>query len=148
MPNIYESMVIDAPVDAVWARVRDFGAIHQWVAEAAGCALDDGETAPRTGCVRRIDFPGGAFVRERLEALSDVERSLSYSMAESNIPPAMAMRGYVGTIRLFEITDDGRTFVAWSARFDVESGADAKAIAEGITGSYKSMLGGLKKSFL
>ena len=66
-------------------------------------------------------------MREKLIALSDAEHSYSYSVVESPFP----ISGHRSTVSFLPVTADGRTFVQWSAEFEVTSG-DAGAVVDGV----------------
>ena len=53
--------------------------------------------------------------REVLVALSDVERSYSYTFVSSPVP----VRDHRTTLRVLPITDGDRSYVEWSSRFEI-----------------------------
>jgi hypothetical protein len=77
MASIIKETVIDAPPDAVWAAVRDFGAPHR-IAPGfiTDCRLDDDGA-------RLVTFFNGAVAREILIAVDDDARRFVYSVVES-----------------------------------------------------------------
>lgn len=117
MPKPYASTVVDASAADVWAYVRDFTNIAEWLPTIESCEIE-GDGDPRIGCVRKLAGPGGAVFRERLLALSDVDRSCTYEFTESPFP----VRSYRATLRVAPVTDSGKAFVEWWAWYD----ADAK----------------------
>ena len=68
MIKVYTSSVIDAPADAVWARVRDFNGLPQWTPFVAGHGSRR-PAADRIGCCGTSGWDGGV-IRERLLTLS------------------------------------------------------------------------------
>ena len=68
MIKVYTSSVIDAPADAVWARVRDFNGLPQWTPFVAESRIEEGQPADRIGCVRNFRLRDGGVIRERLLA--------------------------------------------------------------------------------
>ena len=114
MIRVYVSSVLDAPADAVWARVRDFNGLPQWHPGIADSRIENSEPADKVGCVRNFHTRDGGLIRERLLALSDYDYSCTYSILES----PMGVDNYVATLKLTPITDGGRTFAEWSAEFD------------------------------
>ncbi|NML48162.1 SRPBCC family protein [Ramlibacter sp. G-1-2-2] len=75
MATIRKQFDVPASADAVWAALRDFGAVHDKLATGfvAACALEEG------GAVRLVTFANGMQVRERLVTLDEAERRLVYS---------------------------------------------------------------------
>ena len=57
----------------------------------------------------------GAVFREVLVALSDAERSYSYTFVGSPVP----VRSHCTTLRVLPITDGDRSYVEWSSRFEI-----------------------------
>ena len=74
MIHVYTSSVIDAPADAVWARIRDFNALPQWHPGIADSRIENSQPSDRVGCVRHFHTRDGGTIRERLLALSDYDK--------------------------------------------------------------------------
>lgn len=112
------STVIDHRVSATWALVRDFNNYPVYIEGVTESLIEDDRPGDEVGAVRRFCY-GGAWLRQRLEAHSDEQCSLTYvglspfeypeSTAGERPPPAM----YEGTIRLSPV-DGQRTRVDWS----------------------------------
>jgi len=113
MAKVFVSSVIDAPIDDVWARVRDFNALPDWHPAIAESRIEEGQPSDRVGCVRDFTFKAGGRIRERLLALDDVDHSVTYSILESPMP----VEGYVARLRLLPVTDGRRTYAEWTADF-------------------------------
>jgi carbon monoxide dehydrogenase subunit G len=79
MASVRREFAIETPPEAVWAALRDFGAVHERL--AAGFVLD----SQLEGQDRLVTFAGGAVARERLVAIDDDERRLVYCMVESRL---------------------------------------------------------------
>ena len=60
MPRPYTSLVIDAPVEQVWAVVRQFNGLPAWHPVIASSSLDSGEEG-QVGAVRRLVTGDGVF---------------------------------------------------------------------------------------
>ena len=90
MIRVFASSVIEAPVEAIWPILRDFGA------------------------TRRLTFADGGRTQEQLLALSDIDTTVTFAIIESELP----IENYVSTIRLQRVTDGDRSFVTWSGEFD------------------------------
>jgi carbon monoxide dehydrogenase subunit G len=116
MATSYASAVINASADEVWSIVRDFGNLAEWAPSIESCEIEGGGDV-LVGAVRRLIGPGGGVFRERLVALSDADRSLSYEFVESPLP----VRTVLATMRVAPVTATGGAFVEWSSRFDAEA---------------------------
>ena len=113
MAKAYGSIIVDAPVEAVWAVVRDFNGLPNWLPGVAGSSIEDGRQADTVGCVRAIQVEGGAACSERLIALDDSRYTVKYSFVRQLFP----IRDHLATLELIPVTKGDRTFVQWSAAF-------------------------------
>jgi hypothetical protein len=118
MVKVVESTVVDAPIERVWAVVRDFNGQHRWHPPIAESRLADGGSADEVGCVRRLRLAGGEELTEKLLGLSDLETSYTYCLLETPIP----LFNYVAEVRLVPVTDGDRTFWRWQASFTTRRG--------------------------
>lgn len=142
MAKIYVSSVIGAPIEKVWARIRDFNALPVWHPMVARSAIEGGRASEAVGAVRDFSLKDGGNLREQLLGLSDAEHCCTYSILVSPMP----VTNYVATLRLRPITDGGTTFAEWSAEFDVPA-AEEKATVEAVTGVFQTGFDSLKKHF-
>ena len=124
MLRVTRSTVIDAPVERVWAVLRDFNSHDAWHPAVADSHIENGEAADRVGCVRDFHLRDGAHIREQLLVLSDESFISTYCILDATVP----LRRYVATVTLKRITDGDRTFWHWESRFTTRP-----ADAEGIT---------------
>ncbi|MFI5013082.1 MAG: SRPBCC family protein [Hyphomicrobiales bacterium] len=115
MAKVYVSSIIDAPVDKVWAYARDFNGHHEWHPLIAESHVEEGKPSDQVGCVRNFTLANGGKLRERLLTFSDLDRFFTYNIIVSPMP----IENYVATFRCREVTEGNRTFVEWSAEFDV-----------------------------
>ena len=114
MPQAYASTIIDAPVEAVWAAIRDFGALASWHPAIAHSEIEDGAPPDAVGCIRTLSLHGGGHARERLLMLDDSRYSFSYSFET----PAFPVENYVSMVELTPVTSGDGTFARWWADFD------------------------------
>jgi hypothetical protein len=114
MARAHASSVIDAPIEQVWRRIRDFNALADWHPGIAKSAIEGGKPSDQVGCVRVLTLQDGAIIREQLLEMSDLGHHYSYSILEGPLPVA----NYRATLRLRRISDGNRTFADWSATFD------------------------------
>jgi hypothetical protein len=127
MAYVYRSAVISAPIERVWSLARDFNALPRWHPAIAASQIEDGLPADQVGCVRRFTRRSdGGLLRERLLALSDAERTLTYNILVSPMP----VENYIATMRFTPVTVGNSTFAEWWAEFDVTQGPEAETIAD------------------
>ncbi|MEM0990157.1 MAG: SRPBCC family protein [Pseudomonadota bacterium] len=131
MPRVIRSIVMDAPVEAVWDVIRDFNGHDQWHPAVAESHVERGQPSDRVGCVRNFRLEDGSNLREQLLTLSDLEMSFSYCLLDTPVP----LFNYVAHARLFPVTDTDRTFWEWESRFDTPAGREdelAALVGDGI----------------
>ena len=121
MARAYASTMIAAPVEAVWAIVRDFAALPSWLPGLGPCTIEDERASDAIGCVRHFTF-GGNVVRERLLELDDCRYRFGYNFET----PAFPVRNYHATFELIPATSAERTFARWSSTFDEAGGDEGK----------------------
>jgi hypothetical protein len=110
MASIHIEIEIDAPVDAAWSALRDWGAIHERL--APGFAVD----ARVDGGDRLVTFFTGATLRERIVDVDDERRRLVWSIVDG---PYAHHNGSA------QVTDrDGRTVFAWTTDLLPDTAAD------------------------
>jgi len=144
MARAYASSVIAAPIEQVWARIRDFNGLPEWHPGVKASAIEDGGPSDRVGCIRRLTLADGGTIRETLLALSDAETYYAYDIVESPLPVA----NYRATLRLRPVSDGNRTYAEWEAHFE-PSPPDQRADAEHMisTAVFQGGFDGLKQHF-
>ena len=122
MPTIRvrRSAVIDAPIERVWAVLRDFNSHSAWHPAVGPSAIERDEPSDQIGCVRDFTLRDGNHIREQLLALSDRDHVSTYCILDATLP----MRDYVATVQLKRVTDGNRTFWHWESTFDVPRGRE------------------------
>jgi NADPH:quinone reductase len=113
MLRVTRSTVIDAPIERVWAVLRDFNSHTAWHPIVAESEIEGGEPSDRVGCVRNFTLRDGARVREQLLSLSDREYRFTYCILDADVP----LDRYVATVQLKPVTDGRRTFWHWQSTF-------------------------------
>lgn len=111
---IRRTTVIDAPVDAVWALLRDFNSHDVWHPAVASSAIENGDKSDQVGCVRNFRLKDGSRIREQLLFLSDAKRSFGYCILEAQAP----LRDYVASVCLRPVTSDDVCLMEWRAVFE------------------------------
>lgn len=140
MPKVYNSIIVAAPVEQVWSRVRDFHDFSWAPSLIASCDKVGDGNGYTVGARRRLN---GTFL-DTLIAYSTIDRRMTYSMNEGPSPVSSGeIRDYVGELHLLPVTAAGATFVEWSATW--ESGnTDA---VEYMNDVYRSLLADLAAGF-
>jgi len=142
MPKPYASAVLPVSADRVWDYLRDFANIAGWHPGIVSGEMEAG-TGDQVGSVRRLAGPGGEVFRERLVALDDGERSYTYDLLESPFP----VRSYRATLHVVPVTDTGRAFAEWYARFDADEEDEARLAKTFARGIFATGLGALAERF-
>jgi Polyketide cyclase / dehydrase and lipid transport len=112
----YYSTVFAEPAALVWKIIRDFNNYTVWVGGAGESVMEDGKSGEAVGAVRNVQYQGRQ-IRQRLLALSDVDRFQTYEFAGT---PTLPVTGFKATLAVFEIVDGDGAFVEWRADFDCE----------------------------
>lgn len=110
--SVIRSSVIDAPIDRVWAVLRDFSGYERWHPAVSRSRMENDVGGDVVGGVRQFIL-NGVEMREQLLRLSDREQTLTSCILDSPLP----LLDYVSTIRLKPVTDENRTFWDWRLRF-------------------------------
>lgn len=127
MPTLYVSSVIDAPIEKVWERIRDFNGLPSWHPRMVESEIEDSKQATEIGAVRKFKVASGATIREKLLAFSDADHLTTYSIIGHPAP----ISNHSSTLKLQRITDGDQTFAVWTATFDAPA-EQAEAVAKGM----------------
>jgi carbon monoxide dehydrogenase subunit G len=103
MATIIEEIVVAEPVDQVWARLADVGAIHTQL--APGFVVDTRMEAPD---VRVVTFADGFVAQERILSVDSGRRRLAYTIFGG------ALAHHNASFQL-HAEDERRTRVVWTA---------------------------------
>ena len=143
LQKVVRSTVIDAPIDRVWAILRDFNSHTAWHPVVAESAIENDEPSDQVGCVRNFTLKDGNRIREQLLALSDEEHVSTYCILDATLP----MQRYVATLKLTPVTDGARTFAEWSAEFDCAEGRERELTEHIGGGVFQGGFDALKRHF-
>ena len=142
--KVTETIAIDAPPQAVWARIRDFSALKDWHPAVADSPASQGN---EIGSVREIVLRDGGRISERLERWDDAAMSYGY---RANPGGALPVTNYVSTIAVRP--DAGGSRVEWRGAFyrgwpnnDPPPEQNDEAAVRAVTGVYQSGLANLKR---
>lgn len=131
LQKVVRSAVIDAPIERVWAVLRDFNSHDRWHSAIASSHIEGGERGDQVGCVRSFTLKDGNRVREQLLTLSDTEHKSTYCIVEASLP----LQRYVATVSLKPVTDGNRTFWHWESSFATPPGMERElrdTVAQGV----------------
>ena len=142
MAKVYVSGLINLPVDRVWALARDFNGHAQWHPLIAESHIEDGLPSDRVGCVRNFKLSDGGHLRERLLSFSDLDRSFTYNIIVSPLP----LRNYLATFACKPVTEGGKTFVEWSATFDVAEADEPRLLEQVGRNTFAAGIAALAKA--
>lgn len=134
MARAQYSKVMEVPAAQVWATVRDFGGLLQWMPFLASCELQNGARADQVGARRVVKVKEGPWAEETLRELSDGDCRIVYQLTGGELPN----HGALATFTVHEVTADGRSFVEW--RIDFDADGDPTATVEGFHGFMSSSL--------
>jgi hypothetical protein len=140
------SIVLAAPVTEVWETIRDFNGYPAWVDGVTDSHIDDDLPGTTVGAVRDFGFAGHR-QRQRLVALSDVDRYFSYEGVGGFVTADGAVQRtidwYRGTLRLRDV-GDGACLAEWSAQYDCPA-ADVDYWRAWWAGALPQWLGSLER---
>ena len=116
MIDVMASSVLNAPINAVWPLIRDFGAIGTWLPGVKSCTIEGNDPGDCVGAIRSVEMGDVGLIREQLLALSDTDYAVTFSIIESALP----IWNYHSTILLLPLTDGDRTFIRWKGQFEAD----------------------------
>jgi NADPH:quinone reductase len=131
LQRVVRSTIIDAPIERVWAVLRDFNSHDQWHGVVAKSEIEAQQRSDQVGCVRSFTLQDGNRIREQLLTLSDTEYKSTYCIVEATVP----LQRYVATVTLKPVTDGQRTFWHWESTFATPPGQEAELrdlVAKGV----------------
>lgn len=131
LQRVVRSTIIDAPIERVWAVLRDFNSHHQWHDAVEVSRIEGGEGGDQVGCVRSFTLKDGNRIREQLLTLSDTEHKSTYCIVEATVP----LQRYVAAVTLKPVTDGNRTFWHWESTFSTPPGMERalrELVAQGV----------------
>src|ERR1700740_817577 len=101
MIRVRQSAVIDAPIERVWAVLRDFNSHSAWHPAVGPSAIERGEAPDQVVCVRDFTLKDGHHIREQLLALSDRDHVSTYCILDATLP----MRNYLASLQRKRLND-------------------------------------------
>jgi len=141
LQRVVRSTVIDAPIERVWAVLRDFNSHDAWHEVVDKSRIEAGKTSSQVGCVRAFTLKDGNFIREQLLTLDDREHRSTYCIVEATVP----LQRYVATVTLKPVTDGRRTFWHWESTFATPPGRERELREMVASGVYEAGFANLRR---
>ncbi|WP_305907901.1 SRPBCC family protein [Methylomarinum sp. Ch1-1] len=118
MPQCYQSIVVEAPIEQVWDTLKDFHDMSWADNVIQSCVAVGVSGGTEVGAKRVLN---DVFHETLLECNNDDYR-IRYSIDDGPSPVSSdEVQNYVGQIQLKPITLSGSTFVEWSSRWESTS---------------------------
>jgi Polyketide cyclase / dehydrase and lipid transport len=112
MPQCYQSIVIQAPVEKVWEAIKNFHDLSWGANVIAKCEAVGALPGTEVGAIRILND----VFHETLLECNDSKHRIRYSIDDGPSPVSrQEVANYIGTIQLFPVTADNTTFVSWSS---------------------------------
>ena len=131
LQKVVRSTIIDAPIERVWAVLRDFNSHAEWHDVVESSRIEGNERGDQVGCVRSFTLKDGNRIREQLLTLSDKDYKSTYCIVEATLP----LQRYVATLTLKPVTDGRQTFWHWESTFGTPPGRERElreTVAQGV----------------
>ena len=141
LQRVVRSAVIDAPIERVWAVLRDFNSHDRWHAVVERSRIEGADRSDQVGCVRAFTLKDGNRIREQLLTLDDRDYKSTYCIVEATVP----LQRYVASITLKPVTDGNRTFWHWESTFSTPPGRERELHDLVASGVYESGFANLRR---
>ncbi|MDH5763987.1 MAG: SRPBCC family protein [Nitrospinota bacterium] len=140
MGKTYQTTVINAPVDQVWDKIKNFHDFSWASGIIDKCEALGDKSGDQIGARRILN---GAFY-ETLVEFSELDKSFKYSIDDGPPPVSKSdVKDYIGAVRLIPVTDSNTCFIEWSSSWESPT-EDACDFCHNI---YVALLDELKKAF-
>jgi len=118
MPTCYQSIIVSAPIEKVWDKVKNFHDMSWAELVITQCDAVGNVGATDVGAKRILN---NAFHETLLEC-NDDEYRVRYSIDDGPSPvSAEEVKNYIGKIQLKPVTLSNETFVEWSSTWESSS---------------------------
>ncbi len=118
MPTCYQSIIVSAPIEKVWDKVKNFHDMSWADQVIAQCDAVGNVSATELGAKRILN---NAFHETLLEC-NDNEYRVRYSIDDGPSPvSAEEVKNYIGQIQLKPVTLSNETFVEWGSTWESSS---------------------------
>jgi len=137
MGELRVSGEIEAPVEALWKALADFGEVG-WMKGVSRVEV----TGEGPGMVRNIYAGGDEAVREVLESVDAKARRIGYTITQNNPMPVDEYHASCTAVDLGR----GRSRLDWACRFTPRKGVDEATAKATIEGMYGVLISWVKES--
>ena len=141
MGKTYQTTIINAPIDKVWDKIRNFHDLSWAPNVVTSCVSVGDKKGDQIGAKRILND----VFHETLVEFSELNHSFQYSIDDG--PPPVSkddVKAYYGSVRLLPVTDSDTCFIEWSSRWE-SKGNEAEEFCHTI---YMALLADLQKTFL
>lgn len=137
----YNSIVIEATPDKVWAVLKDFHNLSWSKNVVSKVTIIGDKSANEIGAKRILN---DAF-HETLLSLDNKKRKFTYSIDDGpSVVSKDNVEGYIGEVTVFEISENNTSFVIWSSNW---KSAKEDTVANFCNPIYHAILQDLKSHF-
>jgi hypothetical protein len=120
MPQCYQSIIINVPIDHVWDTVKDFHDASWAVGVIDSCVAVGERGGSETGAKRIVN---GVFHETLLECDPSAHR-IRYALDDGPSPMSPnEVKDYIGTLQLRPLSSNDATFVEWSSSWESQDEA-------------------------
>ncbi len=139
--SCFNSTIINAPIDKVWARMKNFHNMDWANSVVTDCQAIGDIAGNQVGAKRILN---NAF-HETLTSLDNADHQFSYTIDDGPAPlSGNTIDKYIGTVTLYPITSTAQTFIGWQSDFESN---DDTAVADFCNPLYTALLAALQESF-
>ena len=141
MGNCYNSTVVNVPREKVWDSIKDFHNLSWAEPVITKLEIIGEKTGREIGAARLLN---DAFL-ETLVSVNEDEYTFTYSINDGPEPLSKdSVSNYLGTVRLYAVTDSNTTFVEWTSSYESDS---EQAVADFCNPIYAALLDAMKSFF-
>ena len=144
--KVSKEVTIEAAPDAVWAKIKDFGALNTWHPAVEKDEIVSGKDN-EAGAVRLLTLKGGGTIKEKLLAHDAAHHRFEYAILEGVLP----VSDYTSSV-VVTSAGNGKSTVTWSGSFKRKdtgdkpaADADDATATKAMSGVYQAGLDNLKK---
>eukprot|EP01114_Cavostelium_apophysatum_P016119 TRINITY_DN4533_c0_g1_i1.p1 TRINITY_DN4533_c0_g1~~TRINITY_DN4533_c0_g1_i1.p1 ORF type:complete len:167 (-),score=32.20 TRINITY_DN4533_c0_g1_i1:72-512(-) len=116
------SAIFPLPIDQVWQQLRDFTFPGKLISTIESCTINENKSPDSVGAIRVTTWKSGEIRKDRLIALSDQYRNVTWELVEANHETESLAA--ITTIRLVRVTELNHTLVEWSCDYSADVSND------------------------
>uniref|UniRef100_A0A6B2LPU6 Bet v I/Major latex protein domain-containing protein n=1 Tax=Arcella intermedia TaxID=1963864 RepID=A0A6B2LPU6_9EUKA len=116
----FASAIIPAPIDQVWAVLRDFTSPAKLFKTVESVKMEGDAASTQVGAVRVVKFANVEVVkRQQLLELSDLHYRIVWETSPTESVSEVA--AHITTVQLYRVTENNSTYVSWAADFSSDA---------------------------